>query len=440
MSLVFRFGRPPAGPILLGRTVSSLSVLCALLLAGCGGGNDGGTEPVAVAPPIVTNPAPVTPPPVVTEPSTPPNPLLSAVAGDVLKVAIKDLHPTQPSVGYDQIYYHLGRKQPDMARFAATPAGYLGDDETDNYSRYLYRTERKRVDDYCADNGQGGVDDARYVPKTVRLIDPATFACKDAPPTAGSAAAQGLKTVVVGRGGTLYLTDGHHTMTALNELADGGAELPVWVRVAANFSSAASDSVFWDQMKAQQYAWLFDAQQQPITPAQLPARVGLATMQDDPYRSLVYFTRGLGYSNTNVSEFAEFYWASWLRRNGFDLGAYTRTDLTRARVEISAAKVVARTGDSRTSYVAAARDAALRMVALADADPVDGGRTAADLGRLAPPATAGAWNDLMEEEIWRTDVNGSGRYRSAGKAWYAKRYRQCGGAASTAPACWLQSE
>lgn len=439
MSLASRFGRPHAGPVPVLRTLSSLSVLCAFLLAGCGGGSDGGTAPVAVAPPAAVNPDPAAPPPVVTEPTTP-NPLLSAQAGDVLKVAIQDLHPTQPSVGYDQIYYHLGRKQPDLTRFTATPAGYLGDDASDNYSRYLYRTERKRVDDYCADNGQGGVDDARYVPMTVRLIDPKTFACKDAVPTAGSTAAQGLKTVVVGRGGTLYLTDGHHTMTALNELADGGAALPVWVRVAANFSSAGSDSAFWDQMKANQYTWLFDAQQRPITPEQLPAKVGLATMQDDPYRSLVYFTRGLGYDNGNVSEFAEFYWASWLRKNGFDLAAYTRTDLARARIEITAGKAVPRASDSMTSYVAAARDAALRMVALAGTDPVDGGRTAADLGKLAPPTAAATWNDAMEEEIWRTDLNTSARYRSAGKAWYAKRYRQCGGAASTAPACWLQSE
>ena len=436
MSLAFRFGRAHAAPTL--RTLSSLSVLCALLLAGCGGGSDAGTPPVAETPPVTVAPDPGTPP-TVTEPVAP-NPLLSAVAGDVLKVAIQDLHPTQPSVGYDQIYYHLGRKQPDLTRFAATPAGYLGDDANDNYSRYLYRTERKRVDDYCADNGQGGVDDARYLPMTVRLIDPKTFACKDPVPTAGSTGAQVLKTVVVGRGGTLYLTDGHHTMTALNELADGGAALPVWVRVAANFSSAGSDSAFWDQMKAQQYTWLFDAQQRPITPEQLPAKVGLATMQDDPYRSLVYFTRGLGYDNSNVSEFAEFYWASWLRKNGFDLAAYTRTDLARARIEITAGKAVPRASDSMTSYVAAARDAALRMVALAVTDPVDGGRTAADLGKLAPPTAAGTWNDAMEEEIWRTDLNSSSRYRSAGKAWYAKRFRQCGGAASTAPACWLQSE
>lgn len=437
-------------------TASSLilTVLAAFLLTACGGG--GGDAP-AVAPWGLPAPtAPVTPAqpvaPVVPDPGLPPvvepapgsgqalgSSYLGAVAGEVLRVRIEELHPTQPAVGYDQIYYHLGRKQPDLNRFTVTVAGYLGDDAEDNYSRYLYRTERKRADDYCADNGQGGIDDARYVPTTVRLIDPATFACKSAPPTAGSDAAQGLKTVVIGRSGTLYLTDGHHTMTALNELADGGGTLPVWVRVAANFSSAPSDSTFWDQMKAAQYTWLVDPQQQPITPEQLPTKVGLATMQDDPYRSLVYFTRGLGYSNTNVSEFAEFYWASWLRKNGFGLSAYTLTDLARARIEIVGGAPAPNGADSMTSYVAAARDAALRMVALADANPVDGGRTATDLGRLPAPTTAKPWNDVMEEEIWRADVNNTGRYRSAGKAWYAKQYRQCGAAASTAPACWLQS-
>ncbi|KAF1019410.1 MAG: hypothetical protein GAK30_03136 [Paracidovorax wautersii] len=367
------------------------------------------------------------------------SPYLAAKAGDVLKVRIDELHPTQPSVGYDQIYYNLGRKQPDLSRYTATAAGYLGDDANDNYSRYLYRTERKRVDDYCADNGQGGV--AVYQPGKTALIDPSTYACQDAPPTASSDAAvlAGLKTVVIGPAGALYLTDGHHTFTALKELADGGDALPVWVRVSANYGDASSDTVFWQRMQDSSYVWLKDAAGRSVAPADLPQRLGLSEMADDPYRSLVYFTRGLGYSNDDVSEFAEFNWGEWLRdRAGLALSAYDLTKLDRARVTVSNGAVAARAGDSTTSYVAAVRDASMKMVALADTDVVANGKTAADLGKLPVPAQASDWNDLMEEDVWRTDTNSSGRYRSAGKAWYALKLRACGGAANTQPACWLQ--
>lgn len=438
----------------------SLTTACALglLISACGGGGSGnGALPLALVPAAPAtpdtpdtgagSPTPNTPStPSDTGSPTPPDdpdtgtasPYLSAQAGDVLAVKIRELHPTQPAVGYDQIYYHLGRKQPDPARYTPTAAGYQGDVADDNYSRYMYRTDRKRIDDYCADNGRGGVDDSTYVPLTARLADASTFACTEPAPTRDSAAAQGLKTVVVGPKGTLYLTDGHHTMTALHDLPDGGPELTVWVRVAANLGDAPDTDTFWSQMQANNYAWLKDASQNPITPDQLPAEVGLAHMQDDPYRSLVYFTRDLGYSNANVSEFAEFYWATGLRNRGFDLAPYSHDDLARARIQIDGGAAVPRPGDSTTSYVAAVRDAALRMVALADTDVVDGGRTAAELGRLPTPTSAGTWNDLMEDDIWRADVNSSGIYRSAGKAWYAQRYRLCG-AASAAPACWQQS-
>ena len=368
---------------------------------------------------------------------------LQAQVGDVLKVRLGELRPTQPSVGYDQVYYHLGRKQPDLTRFTATQAGYLGDDATDNYSRYLYRTERKRADDYCADNGRGAIDDARYVPGQVSLVAGTGFACTV--PESGPIAAAGLKTVVVGPEGQLYLTDGHHTFTTLWELADGGANLPVWVRVSGNFSNAADSATFWQRMQATKNVWLRDAQGNAITPDQLPQRLGLDQMGDDSYRSLVYLTRGMGYDNGSLPEFAEFYWGNWLRGqvtlsnyvlNGAGNSANWVAALKRARIELSGGAPVARSGDATNSYVAAVRDASIRMVALAPGAPVDGGMTAQDLGKLGNPAAAKPWNDLMEEDIWRTDLNSSNLYRTAGKAYYALMYRQCGGAASTQPACW----
>ncbi|MYZ42329.1 ParB/Srx family N-terminal domain-containing protein [Schauerella aestuarii] len=440
------------------------ALLCAALAA-CGGDDD--DDPVVVPPPVVTpldptpgpspelpadpvspfppaeTPEPLPEPedeaPTPTEPE-PSSPYLDSAVGDVIKIALGQLRPTQAAVGYDQIYYHLARKQPDMARFTPSPAGYLGDDELDNYSRYLYRSERKRADDYCADNGQTGLDDASYQPHTVRLIDANTFRCLTDPPTAGSANAQALKTVVVGPGGVLYLTDGHHTFTVLNELADGGALLPVWVRVAANYSDAESMPVFWSRMRGAGFVWLRDAADRVIEPSALPPRVALANFQDDAYRSLVYLTRGLGYSNNDVSEFAEFSWGSWLRRQGFDLTQYDLASLDRSRITVTNGVVAARSGDATSSYVAAVRDAALRMVATRPDEPIAPERSAEDLGRLNAPAKAGDWNDVMEDDIWRADVNSSGRYRTAGKAWFAVRYRQCGGPAAAQPACWAAAQ
>ena len=408
-----------------------MALACTAVLGACGGSDNDADEGVTA--PEVTQPAPETGTP---EP-VPASPYADARAGDVLRVAIEALHPTQSVIGYDQIYYHLARKQPDPGRYAPSSAGYLGDDADDNYSRYLYRSERKRADDYWADNGQGGVDYSLYQPLTVRLIDPATFKCTQGEPVAGSDAAALLKTVVVGPKGVLYLTDGHHTFTALNELSDGGPQLPVWVRVVANYSDITDDKVFWQRMAENNYVWLRDALDNVIEPSALPAHIGLANFQDDAYRSLVYLTRDMGYSNAGVSEFAEFYWGSGLRAMGVDLTGYTLTNLDRARVTVTNGVVAARSGDSVSSYPAAVRDAAMRMVALGDADEVASGRTAADLGKLPAPASAGIWNDLLEEEVWRADTNNSGRYRTAGKAWYAVKYRQCGGAAAVRPACWL---
>ncbi len=413
-----------------------LIALICVSLAACGGSDDDDDD-ANTAPPVVspTDPTPPTPEP--TPEPEPVSPHLGAQTDDVIKVAISELHPTQAAVGYDQIYYHLARKQPDLGRYSPGSAGYLGDDAEDNYSRYLYRSERKRGDDYCADNGQGGLNDATYQPHTLRLIDPNTFECAEPAPEKGSAGAAALKTVVVGPKGVLYLTDGHHTMTVLNELADGGPSLPVWVRVTANYSDATDMADFWARMAQADYVWLRDAQDRDIAPSALPERIGLANFQDDPYRSLVYLTRDLGYDNDEVPEFAEFYWGRWLRSQGLDLNAYVLTSLERARVSVTDGVVAPRENDSTTSVVAAVRDAAIRMVTVAPQTEIGPRRTAADLGQLAVPTRAAAWNDVMEDDVWRADTNNSGRYRTAGKAWYAVKYRQCQGPAATQPACWL---
>ncbi|KAK79173.1 ParB-like protein [Bordetella holmesii CDC-H635-BH] len=114
-----------------------------LVLAGCNGGGDDDDEQVSTTPPQT---APEQTPPASTEP-TRNTVYLDAKAGDVIAVRIEELLPTQAAIGYDQIYYKLGRWQGDFNRstWQANATQMLD---------YLNRTVGKKFDDYCEDTGQ----------------------------------------------------------------------------------------------------------------------------------------------------------------------------------------------------------------------------------------------------------------------------------------------
>ncbi|VXC34756.1 conserved exported hypothetical protein [Pseudomonas sp. 8BK] len=254
----------------------------------------------------------------------------AAKPGELLQVRLEQLHPTQAVVGYDQIYYKLGR-------FAKEP--------------------NKLFDEYCEANGQG---ESSKVPKAANLHQPDSFSCQGAVASRSSE----MKTVVVGPEGRLYLTDGHHTFTTLWEQPEGGAKLPMWVKVTDNFSDSADLVSFWQRMQVARKVWLKDGQGQVIIPEQIPAQLGLGSLADDPYRALVYFTREVAYdkprSGEVAPEFLEFYWGNWLRGQ-LDLSDYDLHDK----------------GDYRNAIAAAAK----LMVALkANSTVGDSGFTAAELG------------------------------------------------------------
>ncbi|MBA4289522.1 MAG: hypothetical protein C0439_11205 [Pseudomonas sp.] len=254
----------------------------------------------------------------------------AAKPGELLQVRLEQLHPTQAVVGYDQIFYKLGR-------FA--------------------KETNKLFDEYCEANGQG---ESSKVPKGASLHQPDSFSCQG---EVGSRSSE-MKTVVVGPEGKLYLTDGHHTFTTLWEQPEGGATLPMWVKVTDNFSDSTDMAHFWRRMQAARKVWLKDGQGQVISPEQIPAQLGLASLADDPFRALVYFTREVAYdkprSGEVAPEFLEFYWGNWLRGQ-LNLADYDLRD--------------------KDDYRDAAAEAAKRMVALAPASPVgDSGFTAAQLG------------------------------------------------------------
>ncbi|MEU6443766.1 ParB/Srx family N-terminal domain-containing protein [Streptomyces sp. NPDC047046] len=268
--------------------------------------------------------------------------------GDLLTVRLDQLRPTQPSVGKDQIFYKLGRY------------GSPKDEQAGDFN--------KRFDDWCETNGQG---EAEKVPTGARLADPASFTCAIPLGEETDESRAAMKTVVVGPGGSLYLTDGHHSLTSFWEAPDGGPGTTIRLRVQADYSEL-SQSAFWDEMRAHHWVWLRDEHGDPVTTEELPTRLGLSRFHDDPYRSLVYFTRDIGYTAPeDAAEYLEFLWGGRLRER-LDLGAY---DL-----------------DDPASYLQAVRRASELMV---DADPdevIADGRTAAELGRLDE------WNDGKKPE------------------------------------------
>jgi fibronectin-binding autotransporter adhesin len=98
-----------------------------------------------------------------------------------------------------------------------------------------------------------------------------------------------IEPVVIGPGGKLYLTDGHHTFTALEDSAYGASNLPVYVNVIANYSSDTT-AQFWAQMQAANLLLpLNDGVPQVVNTATgSPIPTALTGLTSDVYRGLEY--------------------------------------------------------------------------------------------------------------------------------------------------------
>ncbi|MHB2094029.1 ParB/Srx family N-terminal domain-containing protein [Pantoea dispersa] len=199
-------------------------------------------------------------------------------AGEIVQVELAQLHPTQAAIGYRQLDYKQHRYQADP---------------------------EKLFDDYCESMGQKGVKS--FTPRST-LRDPASFSCK-AP--VGSEPGP-MKTAVIGPDNQLYLTDGHHTFSNFADMA--GLSTPVQVRITDDFRPLKSQAAFWQKMAAAHLVWL-ETPNGKIAPEALPQELGRQHMQDDEYRSLIYFVRDIGFDKPdNPPPFLEFFWGQWLSR------------------------------------------------------------------------------------------------------------------------------
>jgi hypothetical protein len=268
-----------------------------------------------------------------------PSSYLCAQPDQLVDVRIGDVHPTQPSLGYDEVYYKLGRYT-------------MGKDAIN-----------KRFGDWCEANGQG---DAASASEGATLTDPTSFSCTIPVGAETAESIAPMKTVVIGPGGVLYLTDGHHTLTSFSETPDGGPDLHVRLRVLGNLSNL-SQAEFVQTMIANKWMWLKDVDGNAVDPAKLPQNVGLKNFADDKYRSVMYFGRDIGYTAGSIP-FQEFYWGAWLRDSGaVDLSSWNARDAS--------------------SYLATVKAITTAQTALAPSAVVADGKTATELGQLAK------WND-----------------------------------------------
>lgn len=223
--------------------------------------------------------------------------------GDIYLATLAELKPTQPSAGFDQVYYKLGRYQKDV---------------------------EKQFDEICEANGQKGV---RHFDEHSQPAVADSFECKKEV----GAKRKDMKTVVIAPDNSLYLTDGHHTFNTFWHMSGGGSNFPVNVIVTKDYRSLPSMEAFWTQLEKDKNTWLFDVNDQPISHEQLPKALDLSNFSNDPYRSLMYFAREISWDKPDQPvPFLEFYWAKQLKPN-LDLSKF---DLNSAEGYTAAIKQV----------------------------------------------------------------------------------------------------
>jgi len=163
-------------------------------------------------------------------------------------------------------------------------------------------------------------------------------------------------------------------------------------------------------------------------------------MQNDPYRSLVYFTRDIGYGKVvNPTDFTEFLWEDWFQKN-INLGlikpiSFYHTDAkTYGVADVLASteiKANLTTSGSATGYQAAVADYSILMGSTKPTDLIYKNLTASDLGAIpleknAAKGSVTAIAISTLSELNRDEVKKDGSARTGGSLWYAVNYSSCG--------------
>ncbi|MCS3433437.1 ParB/Srx family N-terminal domain-containing protein [Klebsiella sp. BIGb0407] len=270
---------------------------------------------------------------------------IEAKPGDILQVKLSELLPTQMAVGKLQV--------------AGTLAEYAQDKTA------LFKA-------LCKTQGAGKLSE---INASSTPVDPSSYTCK----LAAGTDKKEMNTVDIGPAGKLYLTDGHHGFNSFWDVPKGGGDVTLSVLVEQNLSHDSKGTVLTQVQFEQKMAKLkhflpVDAQGQPVSFSQLPESLGMSHFQNDPWRSMLYYLRGIAYDkpekNINPATgehysavpFLEFYWGQLLR---------SKMDLKRYDL------------NNQDDYIKALKAAAVVMTTVPAAELIgNSGKTAAALGQL----------------------------------------------------------
>ncbi|MDY7021888.1 MAG: ParB-like protein, partial [Cyanobacteriota bacterium] len=281
-----------------------------------------------------------------------------SIVGDVIPLTLDQVRGGQPALGKDQIRYKLGR-----FNGVNWPEGV--DEEINGLLQpgRFFSDDQKMFEDVAEANGRSTDDVVRSDNSTPK--DPNSFEARDPVGTNTG----DMKTVVLGPDGGYYLTDGHHTSNVFVGLDRGGLEdFTLNFVVQDDFSDLTDENgngsamdEFWVEMANNGYGWLKilneDENRYDYMPGvtgvddeyrvtavdldvfEMPAEMGIDNFANDPYRSIAYFTREIGWNKPSDTPaeglpFVEFYWAEEIQdaiqagNTDLDLSQYDLTDLS----------------------------------------------------------------------------------------------------------------
>lgn len=222
--------------------------------------------------------------------------------GDLVRLPLSKLHPTQISLGHHQVMALMKSNQ---------------------------RNPEQLFNAYCEMNGQEGV--SNYSEESL-LSKPESFECTKSQ----NPHFKGYKTAVVGTDGEAYLTDGHHGLAALWASEIHGSDILITVRIQDNYLEhrrSLTIEEFWNEMESEGRAWMYNAMGERINANAFPQTLQLQSFENSKLRSLLFFARKIAFEkpekipneNLNPVPYLEFQWALLLQeyygKQAFDLSS-----------------------------------------------------------------------------------------------------------------------